>query len=260
MIYIIELERKEHYYDNEYDTERVRNESENMVVVGKERAVEILNEYWSDLFCYTYGRRHENNMNYHHHAYERDFETDKQAEADSWYHNLKSESVPHNLRVSYDFQKNVMFDPECYRRTFGFVEGYSPEQYVIALEENYDTLKEMWEALQSRTFTIDVLPEAKAGRANSKWVQGKVNAGDPMSTTVCRIQVTSVGEPTEHSALDLSLDEEYKAYLAWENDPEEQAKERERKEREIELQITMGEMGHNCMSYNEDGSVSHWRE
>ena len=262
MMYIVELEKKEHYYDTEHNMDSVRNQSENMVVVGKERAIETLNQYWNELFSLTFARTHQDSMNYHHHVDERDYETDRQAEADSWYCILKSDSIPRNLRATFDFQKNVMFDPEHYRnmRTFDFAEGYNPEQYVTALEENYDTLKEMWEALESRTFTVDVLHETKSGRAKSRWVQGKVSAGNQSSTIVCRIRLTTVGEPTERSSYELMCDEEHEAWLAWKNDPEEQAKERERKQRAAELQTTMGEMGHNCMSHNEDGSVSHWRE
>ena len=150
-----------------------------------------------------------------------------------------------------------MFDPSHHQ---GYVEGHSRDQYVTALEENYDTLKEMWEALKSRTFSSDDLPVTKKGRAKSRWIQGKVSAGNQSMTTDCRIKVTAVGEPTERSAFQLESDEEYEAWMAWKNDPKAQAEEKERKQRLAEIRTTMGEMGHNCMSYNEDGSVSHWRE
>ena len=48
--YIVELERKEHY-DNGYDDYRFRDEGSNMVVIGEERAVEILNEFWGELIA-----------------------------------------------------------------------------------------------------------------------------------------------------------------------------------------------------------------
>ena len=257
--YIVELERKEHY-DNGYDDYRFRDEGSNMVVIGEERAVEILNEFWGELFSYTFERMHQDNMYFHYNADYRDFETDKQAEADSWYCILRSEDVPYYLQASYDFQKNVMFDPKHYQNSLGYVEGYSRDQYVTALEENYDTLKEMWEALKSRTFSSDDLPVTKKGRAKSRWIQGKVSAGNQSMTTDCRIKVTAVGEPTERSAFQLESDEEYEAWMAWKNDPKAQAEEKERKQRLAEIRTTMGEMGHNCMSYNGDGSVSHWRE
>jgi len=257
--YIVELERKVHHHSG-YDDYTFRDESSNMVVVGEERAVEILNEYWGELFSYTFERMHQDNMYFHYNADYRDFETDKQAEADSWYCILRSEDVPYYLQASYDFQKNVMFDPKHYQNSLGYVEGYSRDQYVTALEENYDTLKKMWEALKSRTFSSDDLPVTKKGRAKSRWIQGKVSAGNQSMTTDCRIKVTAVGEPTERSAFQLESDEEYEAWMAWKNDPKAQAEEKERKQRLAEIRTTMGEMGHNCMSYNGDGSVSHWRE
>ena len=70
--YIVELERKEHY-DNGYDDYRFRDESSNMVVVGEERAVEILNEFWGELFSYTFERMHQDNMYFHYNADYRDF-------------------------------------------------------------------------------------------------------------------------------------------------------------------------------------------
>ena len=53
--YIVELERKE-YYHNCYDDYTLRDESSNVVVIGEERAVEILNEFWGELFSYTFER------------------------------------------------------------------------------------------------------------------------------------------------------------------------------------------------------------
>ena len=100
MIYIIELEKKEHYYDDEIRMDSVRDQSENMVVVGKERAVETLNQYWKEMFYQTYARTHQSTMDYHHYGEECDFETDRQAEADSWYRILKGDSIPYNLKAS----------------------------------------------------------------------------------------------------------------------------------------------------------------